>query len=323
MQLKPSKKPSLLIVSPALADANNGNWHTAARWARFLNESYRVAIDDEWHAGLDAPDGLIALHARRSASSVAAFAKCHPTRPLVLALTGTDVYRDIHSDASAQQSLTLAPAFITLQDEAAAELPAHLRSKVTVIYQSAPALKAVAPKRLPLTAVMVGHLREEKDPQTFMRAALALKPTPLKFVHIGAPLDAALGAAAVRTATQNPRYRWLGNLPRSTTRQHIKRAHVLVICSVMEGGANVIIEAITAGTPVLASRISGNVGMLGKDYGGYFDLGDDVALAALLQRCHDEPAFLRRLNLQCTARAPLFAPSTERASLVHLVNSLF
>ena len=105
------------------------------------------------------------------------------------------------------------------------------------------------------------------------------------------------------------------------TRQRIKRAHVLVNCSLMEGGAHVILEAVQSGTPVLASRISGNVGMLGADYAGYFALGDAAALAALLRRCRAEPEFLALLKGQCTRRAPLFAPDTEQRHVLNLVLS--
>ena len=324
MQKTTLKKPLVLIVSPALAKANNGNWHTAARWARMLHHSsYRFAVESEWSADAPAPDALLALHARRSASSIAAFAEHHPTRPLVLALTGTDVYRDIHTADDAKESLRLATSIITLQDQAATELPVEYQSKVTVIYQSASKLAAKKSKPLPLKAVMVGHFRAEKSPKTFMHAAVRLKHVNIKFIHIGSALEGDFGDAALDTARKNLRYKWLGNLARAETRKHLQAAHVMVICSVMEGGANVICEALMSGTPVLASRISGNIGMLGKDYAGYFDVDQDAQLAVLLQRCNDDAAFLALLNAQCAERAVLFEPSRERASLVHLMDSLF
>jgi hypothetical protein len=77
---------------------------------------------------------------------------------------------------------------------------------------------------------------------------------------------------------------------------------------------------------VLASRIDGNVGMLGTDYAGYFDWGDAAGLAQLLRECrasqNDENGLLARLSEQCTLRAPLFAPEAESAKLNALVNSL-
>jgi glycosyltransferase involved in cell wall biosynthesis len=114
-------------------------------------------------------------------------------------------------------------------------------------------------------------------------------------------------------------------------RQRIQRAHVLVHTSHMEGGAHVIMEAITSGTPVLASRIPGNVGMLGEDYAGYFPPGDAAALADLLRRCATRPdapgsaagsVYLRQLKAQCARRAVLFAPAREQRSLHHLIQDL-
>jgi glycosyltransferase involved in cell wall biosynthesis len=91
----------------------------------------------------------------------------------------------------------------------------------------------------------------------------------------------------------------------------------------MEGGAHVLMEAVCSGTPVLASRIEGNVGMLGEDYAGYFDHGDARALAHLLLRCRTDAVFFGHLQAQCAARAPLFAPSLEQAALQQLVQALF
>ena len=89
----------------------------------------------------------------------------------------------------------------------------------------------------------------------------------------------------------------------------------------MEGGAHVILEAVQSGTPVLASRISGNVGMLGANYAGYFKAGDAMGLAALLKRCATEPEFFALLQSQCELRAELFDPSVEKRLILELVNS--
>jgi glycosyltransferase involved in cell wall biosynthesis len=90
----------------------------------------------------------------------------------------------------------------------------------------------------------------------------------------------------------------------------------------MEGGAHVVIEAIRSGTPVLASRIDGNLGLLGSSYEGLFDPGDDAGLAALLARARDDPAMLARLAGGLAGRSPLFDPSAERAALLDIVGAL-
>ena len=310
----------MLIVSPALAQANNGNWHTASRWARMLGSDCRTGISGAWQG--EPCELLIALHARRSAASIDAFARAHPGRPLVVVLTGTDLYRDIRSDASAQRSLQQATHLVVLQDQGVDELPAALRGKCSVIYQSAPRLKPLPPPKRVLRVVSVGHLRDEKDPATFMRAAWHLRErSDIRFLHIGDGLDSALAAAALRTQAECPHYRWLGGLPRAATRQHIRRAQVLVSTSRMEGGAHVILEAAQSGTAVVASSIPGNLGMLGPGHAGYFELGDDAGLAKVVARSRDEPSFLAALRAQTFARAPLFEPAEERRRLVHLITT--
>lgn len=320
------------IISPALQQANNGNWRTAYRWARFLNRRGPVAIRTDWTSAdeTEGPTGcLIALHARRSAPAIARFAEAHPERPRVLVLTGTDLYRDIQSDASARRSLDLATQLVVLQEAGLTELAPAQQAKCRVIYQSAPALhprSQEGPKRRTFDVVLVGHLRAEKDPLTPMHALHHLpEDSTVRLLHIGESLDEDFGRAA-RELEAYPwpsirRYRWLGGRPHAETRQRIRQARAMVISSRMEGGANVIIEAVTAGVPVLASRISGNIGMLGRDYGGYFTPGDQRELAELLDRASRDGAFLAGLQRQCAARAPLFAPEREMAEVNRLVDA--
>lgn len=317
--------PSILIVSPALAQANNGNWQTASRWRRFLARTARVTIAAGWERGDAAPDLLVVLHARRSAPALAAFKDACPDRPALLVLTGTDLYRDIRHDAAARSSLERADALVVLQPRGLDELDAAARAKAHVIYQSAPSLR---PRRggvrehAARDVAMIGHLRPEKDPLAFMAAAHLLEVPGLRLLHAGAALDPALGQAAQDTMAAVPAYRWLGVLPHAATRRLLRRCHAMAISSLMEGGANVIIEAVTSGVPVLASDIAGNRGMLGEDYAGYFAPGDAAALARLIERSTGDARFHTRLQRQCAARARLFRPGAEQARLRDLVDNL-
>jgi putative glycosyltransferase (TIGR04348 family) len=308
-------------VTPALASANNGNWQTARRWAGMLRPAYRVRLTDQWRAGDEA--AMIALHARRSAESVAAWDARHPDRPLLLVLTGTDLYRDIAIDAAARRSLQQASALVVLNELGSLSLPEGLRGKTHVILQSCTERAALPHTGRHLRALMVGHLRDEKDPRTYWRAVERLAARrDMVFDHIGAALDPALGAAAEALAARLPQFHWLGGQAHGAVRRRIQTAHVLVHASRMEGGAQVIIEAIRSGTPVLASRIDGNLGLLGRGYAGLFEPGDDTALATLLERARDETDMLPQLTAQLAARAPLFAPQAERAALHQLVGGL-
>jgi putative glycosyltransferase (TIGR04348 family) len=312
-----SSLPFAPIVSPALADANNGNWRTAERWRGFLAPVADTQVLQHWKGGPGA--ALIALHARRSAASIAAFHAAHPQRGLALVLTGTDLYRDIAVDEAAQRSLQLASHLVLLQPEGLRHLPGHLHSRTRVIFQSAPRLLWRGPREPGTTLVAVGHLREEKDPLTLMRAAELLAGEPgLRIVHIGDALDAQLGEAAQDTMRRCPHYRWLGGLPGGQAREWIARADALVHMSRLEGGANVVTEALRSRVPVLASAIEGNIGLLGADYAATFPAGDAGALAALVRRWRYEPGFATQVKAQCVHREPLFRPAAERTAVRRL-----
>ena len=275
---------------------------------------------------------MLALHARRSADAIQAWSGVHGDQSLAVVLTGTDLYGDIGFDPQARRSLELARRLVVLQELGIAALPEELRGKAAMIYQSTQAQATLPKSRELLQAVMVGHLREVKNPQTLFEAARLLSAnSDIRIDHIGEALEPALGEEARATQAVCPGYRWLGALPHEQTLQHIRRAHLLINSSAMEGGAHVVLEAVCRGTPVLASRIPGNVGMLGADYDGYFPCGDAAALAALLRRCRasqsaagDAPSdpLLARLGAQSALRAPLFAPASERAALLRLIDDL-
>jgi len=318
------RRPHIVLVTPALAAANNGNWQTARRWVRLLAPAYRVTLTDRaTPAQIATADAMLALHARRSAPAIVAWREAHATRPLVVVLTGTDLYRDIASDAAAQHSLALADRLVVLNSHGARALPEAHRGKARVVLQSCSARRPCPKPQRHLRVLMVGHLRDEKDPQTYWRAITRLQGrADLRFDHIGGALDAALGDEARALAAADPRFRWLGARPHATTRGHIQRAHVLVHASRMEGGAHAVIEALRSGTAVLASAIDGNTGLLGDEHPGLFAPGDDAALAALLERCRDEPAILPALRDAGDQRAPLFAPEAEAAALHDLMAEL-
>lgn len=284
-----------------------------------LRERYRIIVQTQWDG--KPADALIALHARRSAPSIE---QCHRAGvPLAVVLTGTDLYKDLPDSREARDSLDRADRIVVLQEDAPRLLQDSWRRKTRVIFQSAEALAPKAKTRARLDCVIVGHLREEKDPRTLF-AAVAQLPSaaPIYLRHIGSPLDAALAAEARALQRAEPRYRYSGGLSRGLVRAAMKSAHLLVHPSVVEGGANVIVEAITAGTAVIASRISGNVGMLGEDYAGYFEPRDASGLASRLVQTLEDRAYARVLATQCAARRTLFTPRAESQAVRRVVAEL-
>ena len=82
-----------------------------------------------------------------------------------------------------------------------------------------------------------------------------------------------------------------------------------------------ISEAIVAGAPVVASRIAGNVGLLGADYPGYFEVGDTAALAGLLLRAETDYTLIAELKSRCETLSANFDPASERRAWSDLIES--
>lgn len=312
----------IALITPARPAARSGNRNTAVRWAQLLRDlGHDVSVQLSWN-GRPA-DLMIALHARRSHDSIARFASSYPSRPLVLALTGTDLYRDIRSDADARRSLRLATRMIVLQEMGLAELAPDLRRITRVIYQSTRSIRRVPPLKSCFEICISGHLREEKDP---FRLAAALKYLPqqsrIRVTHLGAAMSPSMAAEARGWIEREARYRWVGELPHYLALGRLARSRLMVISSRMEGGANVVTEALAFGVPVVASRIPGNVGMLGKNYAGYYPLGNERALARLLWRAESDPEFYRKLKRQCAARRCLVCRKREKHALKQLLAEL-
>ena len=303
----------IALVTPALPGARSGNRHTTLRWAAMLRAAgHRVEVCAQ--ALPQAPaDALLALHARRSHAAIRAF---HGRGRLVVALTGTDLYRDIHHSPEAQESMELADRLIVLHPMGAHELPRRLRPKVRVVVQSSSTRLVHRPVTASFRICVLGHLRAEKDP---LRAFLALAHVAdprVEVVHLGAPLDPVLGKQASLGMEREPRYRWLGSVPHARALRWLASSHAMVISSRMEGGANVVCEALRIGVPVLASRIPGNVGLLGSAYAGYFRLEDERALARLIERAAADAGFYSTLKSGVARLRPIVAPGQEARALI-------
>jgi putative glycosyltransferase (TIGR04348 family) len=301
------------LATPASPGANNGNGVTARRWARILRElGHRVVVEQVYDGG--SADALVALHARRSAASIERFRTLHPGAPIVLALTGTDVYHDIHTCDAARRSLDLASCFVVLQRLAIEQLPEALRSRCHVIHQSAvPPPGTAFPRRDCFDVAVLAHLRPVKDP---LRAAAATRllssGSAVRILHAGAALDEDLARQARDEMASNMRYRWLGDLPRWKALRLLSRCRLLLVTSVSEGGANVISEALACSVPVVSSRIDGSVGILGEDYPGYFTVGEEKELADVLDQAERDPRFYQELRDACAELRQLVDPARER-----------
>jgi len=265
------------------------------------------------------------LHARRSFESIRRFKEEQPELPLIVVMTGTDLYRDIRINADAQSSLELATRLIVLQPMGIVELPKHLRAKTRVIYQSAARVRrrSTPAKDGCFNVCVISHLRPEKDP---LRTAMAARELPdssrLRVLHIGRPLSKEMDRRLRAEIARNPRFQWLGELPHWKTRRILADSQLLSVTSRMEGSSNALCEAIASSVPVVASKIPGLVGTLGKKYPGYFPVGETRELARLLQKIESNPEFYHRLKAHCARLSPLVDPKREITAWKKLLNEL-
>jgi len=300
------------LITPTLSKINNGNQVTAFRYAQILRRlGHRVSIAERYAD--ESCDLLIALHARKSSASIRRFKEQNPELPLVVVLTGTDLYRDLKKNGNARESLELASRLVVLQRKGLDEIPSRYRNKTVVIYQSADCVSGNTPPPSSYFKVcVVGHLRPEKDP---LRAAMAVRglaaTSRIRVIQIGAALDPRMATQALRQSELSARYRWLGGQPRWRAARHIASSHLVAITSRIEGSSNVLSESLACSVPVVASRIPGLIGTLGQDYPGYFAAGDTRGLREALTRAESDREFYNELRLRCRRLAALVSPERE------------
>lgn len=310
-------------MTPVPPDSPHGNGVTARRWAAMLRElGHAVAVSQEEPAA-DA-DVCVALHARKSAAAVEAFRAHRPGAPVVIALTGTDLYPDLRQAGVDTDLLAAATRLVVLQERGVDQLPPELRERTRVIVQSASTIPAQTPRSDCFEIAFLTHVRAVKDPTRLAAAVRRLPPASrVQVTHVGEARDAELSAELAAESANNPRYTWLGPRPRDHALGVLARSRALAVTSLHEGGANVVSEALAAGIPVLSSRVAGSVGLLGEDYPGYFPAGHTDELSALLDAVErDTDGLYRRLRERCAELAPLVEQAEERATWQALLAEL-
>lgn len=310
------------IVNP-VPQARGGNRVTALRWAWvFRKLGWRVFQEESW-SGRKC-DLLVALHGRRSNSSVVRFRREHPELPVVVAATGTDVYSDVADTGEARESFGLATRIVVLQPLSVEKLPEETHARARVIYQSVtPPRQRPARLRDVFEVCTIAHLRPIKDP---LRPALAARLLPkssrIRVLHLGGLIDEFMKGELDKEVRENARFRWLGDRPRTEVLETLARSRLFVSSSRHEGGANAVSEALALGIPILATRIPGTLGLLGDDYPGTYAVEDTQGLADLMLRAETDAEFYRTLERACRSRAYLTDPAQELESWRELLSEV-
>lgn len=314
----------IAIAVPIRPGVTSGNSVTGHRWQNQLVELGHevvlvpVAEDGETESAVPADaDLVVALHARRAAAAVVAAKKQNPSRPVVVALAGTDLYSDLPESQVAIASIDAADHLVVLQEQAIEQLASihpKYAARASVVHQSvelAIPVRNVDPHYF--TVVVLAHLRDVKDPLLAAKAA-ALMPdsSRLRVLHAGSAHNADWQSQAEAEMAANSRYQWLGGLESSEASDLLASADLLACTSLLEGGANVVTEAIALGIGVAGTEIGGNRGMLGPDHRGLVPVGDFEALARLLHKLETDENEMSSLVAVSLERQWMTKPENER-----------
>jgi len=306
------------VASPYPLTELKGNSVTTDRIVGILREN---GIESRGSYGFDGQfaDVLISLHAVKGAQAVADYRALYPDGKVIVLTTGTDIYQLLpEGSIEGEQALDAADAVVVVFDRAVQSLDARWREKAFVVPSSLAAVNVVAkPEGPPFAISVVGHLRPVK--QSFLTIEAVARHPEWKDVQvwqIGEALDEASAVEAREWERRDARYRWFGGIPREDSLALCARSFLTVNSSLLEGGANAVLEAMTMGVPILASRIEGNLGLLGDDYPGYFEGAMDDALASVIDGGMDLAEWSEHLK----GRIPLFSREHEAACWLDLLS---
>src|SRR5262249_54567280 len=147
----------IVLITPARSSSRSGNQTTSMRWMRILRELGHDGHIAHRYNGA-AADLMIALHAWRSSDSIRNFRELYPDRPLIVGLSGTDIYDYIDRDrAPTLRSLACADRLVALQEPARRRPPARICGKARVPHQSAAALPRIHPR--PTASLRAARIR--------------------------------------------------------------------------------------------------------------------------------------------------------------------
>src|SRR5687767_1791907 len=128
-------KLTIAMVTPAPPGSRAGNRISALRYARLWRGlGHRTRILTRWDG---APcDVLVVLNGHRGALSVLRARKQRPDLPIVVVLTGTDVYEHLAGGRRLARALEAADRIVGLQSDSVRILPSRWRRKARTILQS-------------------------------------------------------------------------------------------------------------------------------------------------------------------------------------------
>ena len=332
----------ILLVTSAPPGSEFGSETTSIRWENNLSAlghrvdtSYVFGKSPDTYATTDY-ELMVAIGAEECDEAITAFLATHADGHLAVMLTGHNLYAQPEVSPIVARNIERASAIIVPNDHAVERLPPQFRDKTHVLYPAVelpeggveaipdPPLREERQTDPPQFEVCVAnHLADYSDPLRTAEAARLLPEDSRIFVtHIGRVLDPQWEARVEGESETNPRYDWLGEASWSEARRYIKRARLLSLTSTIDGGGNTIAEAVVLGTPLVATRIPGHVGLTGEDYPGLLETHDERTLAEMMYAVETDPDFREQLDQECARMRPKFDMNSEREGWRKILDSI-
>ena len=179
--------------------------------------------------------------------------------------------------------------------------------KIQVVYNATPPVSAAPSAAVGLpawsgkTLMTVCRLVPWKGVDALIRLLPQLPDTRLVIAGDG-PIREQLSALAERSGA-GERVLFLGDVPHREVAGYLQQADAFVLNSTYEGLPHVVLEAMAAGTPVIATDAGGTGEVVEHNVTGLLvPVGDAAALKSAIGRLWSEPSLGRQLAVEAAAR---------------------
>lgn len=159
----------------------------------------------------------------------------------------------------------------------------------TTSFESASAARAML--QVPpgvFTIGWIGRITVEKGLDVMVDALGLLRDLDVRLAVVGDGADRTQVSQRAAAAGVNDRIKWLGTMPNAA--RLLQGMDALVISSRTEGTPMTLLEAMEAGTPVVATAVGGIPDVISPRHGLVVPPENPEALAAAIRSVHDDPS---------------------------------
>lgn len=165
---------------------------------------------------------------------------------------------------------------------------------------------------------VIGRLVKQKDYPTLLRAMKQVLDSGLEaeLFIVGEGTEKDNFVELTLELGINRRIHWLGRTP--FVKEFLSQLDLFVLPSIYEGFGLVLLEAMQANKPILATNNSSIPEVLGRDYQGLFETSNVEKLSCLIRKVILDDAFIKRLVSNYARRLDNFNPEVMAENLLRV-----